>query len=272
MLLFRAGDHGRLAVPLGLVARLEDFPREEIEFSDGSPVVQYRGKLMKLVPFSGIVDSERARQPVLVFTDGGRSMGLMVDGITDVVEDRLHIELSGARPGLLGTAVIDGQATDVIDTGFWLQQAGQDWFQGTQAQAQRRRRILMVDDNSFFRQLLVPTLSAAGYQVTAVESAADALALRDGGAMFDVIVSDIDMPGMDGLSFARAVRAAGPWAALPLIALSAAAEAADVAAGLDAGFTDYIAKSQRESLLASLAQGNGAIGNAAMGIAQGLAA
>jgi two-component system chemotaxis sensor kinase CheA len=268
MLLFRAGEHARLAVPLGLVARLEDFPRAEIEYSAGMPVVQYRGKLMKLVPFSGIVDTERARQPVLVFTDGGRSMGLMVDGITDVVEDRLHIELSGARPGLLGTAVIDGQATDVIDTGYWLQQAGQDWFQGRQAEADRRRRILMVDDNSFFRQLLVPTLSAAGYQVTAVESAADALALRDGGAVFDVILSDIDMPGMDGLAFARAVRSAGPWTDLPLIALSAAAEPTDISAGLDAGFTDYIAKSQRESLLASLAQGNAG----ALGATHGLAA
>jgi two-component system, chemotaxis family, sensor kinase CheA len=217
--------------------------------------VQYRGKLMKLVPFAGFVDSERARQPVLVFTDGGRSMGLMVDAITDVVEDRLHIELSGARPGLLGTAVINGQATDVIDTGHWLQQAGQDWFRQTEARGERRRRILMVEDNSFFRQLLVPTLSAAGYDVTAVEDAVAALAMRDRGVMVDVIISDIDMPGMDGLAFARAVREAGPWAELPLIALSAAADPADIAAGMDAGFTDYIPKSQRENLLASLAQG-----------------
>jgi len=258
MLLFRAGDHARLAVPLGLVARLEDFPRAAIETSAGQPVVQYRGQLMPLIPFAGQVDQDSPRQPVLVFTDGARSMGLMVDAITDVVEARLRIELSGARPGLLGTAVIDGQATDVIDTGYWLQQAWQDWFRGAGRAEGRRRRVLMVDDNSFFRQLLVPTLSAAGYQVTAVESAAAALALRDGGAMFDVILSDIDMPGMDGLAFARALRAAGAWAALPLIALSASADDADIAAGLSAGFTDYIAKSQRESLLASLAQGAGA--------------
>ena len=57
-------------------------------------------------------------------------MGLMVDEIIDVVEDRLEIELSGARPGLLGTAVIAGHATDVIDTGYWLTQAWQDWFRG----------------------------------------------------------------------------------------------------------------------------------------------
>ena len=74
------------------------------------------------------VDADKPRQPVLVFNDGDRTMGLMVDEIVDVVEDRLHIELSGSRPGLLGSAVIGGIATDVIDTGYWLTQAWQDWF------------------------------------------------------------------------------------------------------------------------------------------------
>ena len=130
MLLFRAGGDQKLAVPLGLVARLEDIPRDKIEISCGAPVTQYRGKLMPLVALSDNLDTEKPRQSVLVFNDGDRSMGLMVDEIVDVVEDRLNIELSGARPGLLGTAVIAGHATDVIDTGYWLTQAWQDWFHG----------------------------------------------------------------------------------------------------------------------------------------------
>jgi two-component system, chemotaxis family, sensor kinase CheA len=72
--------------------------------------------------------------------------------------------------------------------------------------------------------------------------------------MFDVIVSDIAMPDMDGLDFARAVRSGGTWAALPMIALSARAEPGDIDAGRDAGFTDYVAKFQREALIASLRQ------------------
>ena len=130
MLLFRAGGEQKLAVPLGLVARLEDIPRDKIEISCGAPVTQYRGKLMPLVALSDNLDTEKPRQSVLVFNDGDRTMGLMVDEIVDVVEDRLNIELSGARPGLLGSAVIAGHATDVIDTGYWLTQASQDWFHG----------------------------------------------------------------------------------------------------------------------------------------------
>jgi two-component system chemotaxis sensor kinase CheA len=256
MLLFRAGGETPMAVPLGLVARLEDIPRDKIETSCGQPVTQYRGKLMPLVALSGSVDGTRPRQSVLVFADGEHSMGLMVDEIVDVVEDRMNIELSGARPGLLGTAVIAGKATDVIDTGYWLLQAGQDWFRGplTANSAPRPRRILAVEDSNFFRQLLVPALSAVGYQVTGAASAAEALRLREAGAVFDAIISDIEMPDMDGLSFARTVRSGGAWAALPMIALSGHADARDVDAGREAGFTDYVAKFDREALVASLQQ------------------
>ncbi|HET8995868.1 MAG TPA: chemotaxis protein CheW, partial [Acetobacteraceae bacterium] len=256
MLLFRAGDQQAMAVPLGLVARLEDIPRDRIEISCGAPVTQYRGKLMPLVALSGGFDAERPHHPVLVFADRDRSMGLMVDEIVDVVEDRLEIELSGARPGLLGTAVIAGHATDVIDTGYWLTQAWHDWFRNLPqgGTAGGPRRVLVVEDSDFFRQLLVPTLGAAGYRVTAAPSAAEALRLRESGMMFDAIVSDIEMPEMDGLAFAHAVRESGSWAALPMIALSGHADPRDVEAGRDAGFTDYVAKFQRDALLSSLQQ------------------
>ena len=254
MLLFRANGDQKMAVPLGLVARLEDIPREKIELSCGEPVTQYRGKLMPLVPISGMHDPDKALQSVLVFADRDRAMGLMVDQIIDVVDERLQIELGGARPGFLGTAVIRGEATDVIDTGYWLTRAAQDWFDGAAPAGQevRQRQVLVVDDNAFFRQLLVPTLGAAGYEVTAAGSGADALRLREAGAAFDAIVSDIDMPDMDGLAFARAVRAGGAWAGVPMIALTARYETRDMDAGRAAGFNDYVTKSRREDLVAAL--------------------
>ena len=182
-------------------------------------------------------------------------MGLMVDEIIDVVEDRLDIELASARPGSLGTAVIGGQATDVLDTGYWLTQAWQDWFKGkTTASAQETRHVLIVEDSAFFRNLLVPSLTAAGFRVSAAASAAEALRLRDSGHMFDAIVSDIEMPDMDGLTFARAVRAGGSWAELPMIALSSNGDQRQIDAGRDAGFTDYVAKVQQDQIIESLHQ------------------
>ena len=265
MLLFRAGGASPKAVPLGLVARLEDIDRERIEISAGQPVVQYRGRLMPLVALSGTLDMARERHPVLVFNDidrglgRDRCMGLVVDEILDVVEDRLKVELSGDRPGLLGTAVVAGRATDVIDTAYWLTQAAQDWFRtGQRGGGTGRTRLLVVEDSDFFRNLLVPALAAEGYEVTACDGAARALRLREAGQMFAAVVSDIEMPDMDGLAFVRALREGGAWAALPVIALSARADDAEVAAGRAAGFTDYVAKFDRTALLASLRQCLGA--------------
>lgn len=257
LLLFRAGDGGPKAVPLGLVARLEDIPGERIEMSGMTPVVQYRGALMPIVPLSPgwTAPSGDARQPVLVFTERDRAMGLAVAEILDVIEERLEIQPGTGRPGFIGSAVIAGRVTEVIDTAFWLSQAGDDWFRPAQAARgdAARPRLLLVEDSAFFRHLVVPALSAAGYEVTAVENPVAALRLREDGVPFDAIVSDIEMPDMDGLAFARALRAGGAWCDAPLIALSSRAERADVARGREAGFTDYVAKYDREALLRSLA-------------------
>lgn len=253
LLLFRVNGAERMAVPLNLVARLENIARDKIELSSGSPVTQYRGRLMPLVSLTNQDDTSTPSQSLLVFADGDHAMGLMVDEIIDVVEDKLEIELASARPGSLGTAVIGGFATDVLDTGYWLTLAWRDWFsandKGTKAPS---RHVLVVEDSAFFRNLLVPSLTAAGFKVSAAASAAEALRLREAGRMFDAIVSDIEMPDMDGLAFARAVRADGPWANLPMIALSSHSEPGQVEAGRDAGFTDYVAKIQRDQIIESL--------------------
>ncbi|WP_308116446.1 chemotaxis protein CheA, partial [Falsiroseomonas oryziterrae] len=116
LLLFRAGDATPKAVPLGLVARLDDLPVESFERSGGMPVVQYRGTLMPLLSMedggASPGTAARGRQTVLVFSEGGRSLGLMVDAILDVVEERLEMTAGGARPGVLGTAVVAGRVTE----------------------------------------------------------------------------------------------------------------------------------------------------------------
>ncbi len=257
LLLFSAGEGGPKAVPLSLVARLEDVDLNQVELSNGEPVVQYRGKLMPLVPIDPNWKIVRdKRQPVVVFADGDRSMGLVVDEIVDIVEDRLQVELGTERQGFLGSAIIANKATDVIDAGFYLTRAFKDWFGNNHEsfEDERQHRVLLVDDSPFFRNLLTPLLTVSGYDVTAVESADEALALCESGEDFDVIVSDIEMPGMSGLDFAQAVRSSSRWAGTPLVALSSHASPRDLDRGRQAGFNDYVAKFDREALLFTLQQ------------------
>ena len=115
LLVFRAGTNQPKAVPLGLVTRLEEIATDKIELSNGRYMVQYREQLMPLVQMNGVNVQTSGAQPILVFADDGRSMGLVVDEIIDIVEERLHIEVAGSQDGILGSAVIKGQATEVID-------------------------------------------------------------------------------------------------------------------------------------------------------------
>ncbi|HZQ11686.1 MAG TPA: hybrid sensor histidine kinase/response regulator [Pseudolabrys sp.] len=252
LLVFRAGSSQLKAVPLALITRLEEIDARKIELSNGRHMIQYRGQLMPLVtPSETVRVKAEGAQPLLVFSDGSRSMALVVDEIVDIVEDRLDIQVGSDNPGVLGSAVVKGQATEIVDVGHFLPLAFADWFRRKeQAQQARPRAVLLVDDSPFFRNMLVPVLQAAGYEVTACASGQDALALLDDGAVFDVAVTDIEMPDMDGFAFAEALRA--KHAALPVIALSSVVSAESVERGRQVGFHDFVAKFDRQGLIAAL--------------------
>ncbi|MBM4360057.1 MAG: chemotaxis protein CheW [Deltaproteobacteria bacterium] len=128
LLLFGIHDEGRMAMPLSMVARLEEFPRAVVERVGGTEVVQYRGEIMPLVPVASLVPERRqvargsselraARDSVsvVVTTEGGRSVRLVVDRILDIVEESLAARRASGRPGTLGSAVIQGRVTELLD-------------------------------------------------------------------------------------------------------------------------------------------------------------
>ncbi len=100
--------------------------------------------------------------------------------------------------------------------------------------------------------MLAPVLKSAGYDVVACEGAPVALAKLEAGERFDVVISDIEMPEMDGYQFAQALRGNPRFAQLPIIALSSHASPAAIARGHEAGFHDYVAKFDRAGLLTTL--------------------
>ena len=264
-LLFRAGSAEPKAVPLSLVTRLEEFDIDRIESSNGRDLVQYRGALMPLVYFDqGCQKRSEGTQPMLVFSDDGRSMGLVVDEIVDIVEDYLDIEVASDVVGILGSAVIKEKATEVIDIGHYLPLAFEDWFLRKEMQRDSlSKTLLFVDDSAFFRNMLGPVLKAAGYDVTVCNSAKDALNYLEDGRSFDVIVSDIEMPEMNGFEFAEMLKKDQNLQNTPIVALSSLCSPASIERGRQAGFDDYVAKFDRPGLIASIKE----VTNQSMGMA-----
>jgi two-component system chemotaxis sensor kinase CheA len=253
LLVFRAGSSQPKAVPLSLVTRLEEIATDKIELSNGRYMVQYREQLMPLVQMAGVQVQSQGAQPILVFSDDGRSMGLVVDEIIDIVEEKLNIEVAGSQDGILGSAVIKGQATEVIDVGHFLPMAFADWFSRKEMRpSASAQSVLLVDDSAFFRNMLAPVLKAAGYKVRTAGGAQEGLAALRSGQNFDVVLTDIEMPEMNGFEFAENIRSDHNLNQLPIIALSAMVSPAAIERGRQAGFHDYVAKFDRPGLIAAL--------------------
>ena len=253
-LVFRAGSQEPKAIPLSLITRLEEIDASRIEVSNGKYLVQYRGALMPLVPINNEVKVRReGMQPLLVFIDSDRALGLVVDQIVDVIEDRLNIEVGSAEPGTLGSAVIGGKATEILDVAHYLPLAYGDWFIRKERGPQGSKcRLLFVDDSAFFRNMLLPVLKAAGYDVTVAASGGEVVEMINKDAEFDAVVSDIEMPGMSGFDLAEVLRANPRYSDVPIIALSSHSTPAVIERGRKAGFHNFVAKFDRQGLLSAL--------------------
>jgi two-component system chemotaxis sensor kinase CheA len=126
-LLFAGPDDARMALPLSTVARLEEFAAADVEKSGGEWVIQYRGKILPLIRLDVVLEERRTRlrhpkQPVapdpiqvLVCNDEGRTIGIVVERILDIVEDRADVKSPAVREGILCAVVINDRVTELID-------------------------------------------------------------------------------------------------------------------------------------------------------------
>jgi two-component system, chemotaxis family, sensor kinase CheA len=134
-LLFRTPDDGRMALPLSLVDRLEEFEVAKIERTGDGEVMQYRGEILPLVrlaqtlperrlaPRNAVEAHEEGLLQVVVVRHEGRRAGLVVDQILDIVEQPTGLEPAG-RAGVAGTVVVGERVTEVIDLPAVLLLAG----------------------------------------------------------------------------------------------------------------------------------------------------
>jgi two-component system chemotaxis sensor kinase CheA len=265
LLLFRSGSFERLAVPLSLVARLEEFPRESIERAGGKHVVQYRNRILPLAPLDAVLEPghEMARQwpelvQVIVFNNGERSLGLVVDQILDIAEETVSVRQKTARKGLLGAAVIGKKVADFLDLDYVIRSAAEEWRDRT-AGAAGLKRVLVADGSPFSRGLVRNELDMAGYAVTEASSAAEALASLEHSPA-DVVVAALDLPPQGAVSLVAALRARNEWQTIPVLALADSAEPGSRSG--PGGFQDCQPRFDREAMLASVARLAAAVDNA----------
>jgi two-component system chemotaxis sensor kinase CheA len=136
-LLFTGPGNSRMAIPLGALARLEEFPAAQVEMSGSQWVTQYREQILPLIRLTVVMEERRNKLralpalpaadsgpiQVLVLNHEGRSFGLVVEQILDIVEDQADVRLAATRASVLYSVVIDDRVTELLDIPALLRRA-----------------------------------------------------------------------------------------------------------------------------------------------------
>ena len=257
VLLFRSGSAERLAVPLALVDRLEEFPHSQIEQSGGRRVTQYRNQILPLIPLAELLslgDSTAETQDpvqVIVFSEGARRMGVVVDEILDIVEETISTRSRTSRQGILGSAVVSGNVTDFIDLHYLIEAVDKNWFGGSQDERAEGARVLVAEGSSFSRGLMRNSLEMAGFRVIEAGTTAEVLDKLKQQSV-DVMVSSLDLPGDDPSDLLASIRVAPDLCGLPILGLANTAEETHPQPGAEYQFDDCQLKFDRDSMLRSV--------------------
>ena len=254
-LLFRAGKYERLAVPLSLVARLEEFPASRIERAGGRYVVQYRERILQLTQLSTVLESDGGpAQPlsdpaqVIVFAEGDRMAGLVVDQIVDIHDESIEVGTTSTQARLSGSAVLGGKVTDFLDLPAVLRAADGTWSGDTSRTREHRASVLVADASPFSRGLIRNYLELAGYDVFEATDPVDALGKLDHNHI-ETVVTALAPSGTKTLI--EEMRRRPALAATPVVHLSDPSATDSQPAGY---FQASVDRFDRDALLSSLQQ------------------
>jgi len=259
LLLFRAGSFDRLAVPLSLVARLEEFPLSAIEHAGGGQVVQYRNRILPLVSLGALLEPGAPNQgqladpvQVVVFNDGDRSVGMVVDQILDVAEEAVTVRQKSSRKGLLGSAVVGKRVTDFLDLNEVIHSTEGNWDKNMDGQ-KSGKKVLVADASAFSRGMIRSVLDMAGYVVLEAANLDEATRGLEKQSV-DVVVAALDLPPDGSSALLAAIRRRPEWEKLPVLAVADSTDHVLASAVRTAGFQDCQSKSDAVAILQSLAQ------------------
>ncbi len=277
ILLIDIGAPESYAIPLAIVSRIEEFENIKFEYSGEQKVIQYRNSLLPIfslphflqLPFQAKHQDNENKIPVVVIKRGDHLYGIEVFQIQDIIEISSNINLSVRdRPGILGTAVTNERVIVLVDILTMIDtlksklEINNHHNNETNINIPSLKkindrghyRILIAEDSSFFRNYIQQILQEAGYHVEVACDGQEALNLLTNAPPdhFSLILSDIEMPIIDGYEFARKVRALQVFVQLPMCAVTTRFSNSDIEQGRLAGFNHYFEKLNAETLLANI--------------------
>ena len=232
------------AIPLDLVLRVEKIATREITSAGIGHMMQYQGNVMRLHLLPGCSMPSHRECEAILFAYDGECCALVVDSILDVASAPLSMALNGEEH-YLGSGIIGGKAMDIVNVGYLMPTSSAAFMP-------RNMRILLVEDNPFFRKLLVSFFQKAGCEVIEAISAEQALSMVPSIPKLDAVITDLEMPGKDGFEFASMLRSNLRLRHTPIIALSSTPDHTLQTRAASAGLNAVIAKTNRKAVMESI--------------------
>jgi two-component system, chemotaxis family, sensor kinase CheA len=257
-LTFWGGAKEQCVVPLDMVARVEQIKSTDIEIVAGRRVMQYRGQVMPLFALKDVADISEFpedRDPIaVVFKVGNKEVGLLGLAPVDAIEMRITVDQSTVhQTGIIGSAVIKGQTTLLLDIYDVVRAAYPEWGETrpkTTNKTEQADAVLLAEDSEFFRHQVQKYIEEGGYRVFSGDDGVAAWnLLEEHEDEIRLVVTDIEMPRLDGYGLTKKIKADRRFSHLPIIALTSLASDEDIAKGKAVGIDEYQIKLDREKLL-----------------------
>jgi len=263
-LLFRNSPKEYCAMPLELVGRVEHIDGSQIEMVGGKRIMQYMGKGLPLIRLEdaaqcgNLTDEDLA---VIVFSAYGREIGLLAMRPVDFIEKEMLVDHSSLRQqGIMGSVIIGDRTTMILDVYEIVEAIYPEWVGDKSISSHEKVNndveqalVLVAEDSAFFRKQVVKYIEEAGYQVIAGEDGEAAWKLLvESEKKVELLVTDIEMPNLDGYGLVTRVRADSKYSDLPVIAVTSLAGDENMAKGKAVGINEYQVKLDKEMLLESI--------------------
>ena len=264
LLIFKSSETEHFAVPLNQVERIEKISRNDIEDLGGKRVMKYRGGSLSLMCIDDmasvkpLADSDNLL--VIVFNIAKRAVGLLAIGPIDAIEVNADIDdVTLSQPGIMGSIIIDQHTTMLVNVFEMAQALYPQWFVEREKVVfepdsdTKPPTILIAEDSKFFRNQVKGYMTEVGYDVVEAEDGVEAWdKLHEYGDQITMLVTDIEMPNMNGFDLTQRIRQDEKFGKLPIIALTTLASAEDVARGQAVGVNEYHIKLDKERLMVSV--------------------
>ena len=259
LLIFDNGSEENFAFALPWIQRVDQIQTSSIQHIGSKEYVNHRGaqmRLLRLEDYLPIQHPEIASEEVSVIIPKNANVpvGILINKVIDTRNEAFDMEKAVIdSEGILGSTLINGKITLILDV-HAIMRMGEPDSVDTPKKTFGHQRILLAEDTPFFRVAISDYLTSSGYEVVTAVDGAKALAQLQAGECFDLVLTDIEMPEMNGWELLREIRSSSEWKNLPVLAITSLSSDEDVAAGKKAGFNDWMIKMDRDILINSLSE------------------